>query len=262
MIVLPADHLIKDRAAFQATLRTAVAAARETGELVTIGIKPTWACPGFGYIEQGARVQLKDNPGGQAVYEVARFREKPNAELAERFLKQGNFRWNAGMFIWPLCAILGALQRHAAPLASFVEALHGGGDFATTLAERFPELPKISIDYAIMEKAKRVLVVEAAFDWDDVGSWTAIAKYLRHDTDENAANTERLTTQDAAGNIVYTTRPGMVGHQERGGEDQATGGEGAAGVAVMETLRTDDPAPGAGMMIGRRAAERAGHRFL
>jgi mannose-1-phosphate guanylyltransferase len=210
MIVLPADHLIKDRAAFQATLRTAVAAARETGELVTIGIKPTWACPGFGYIEQGARVQLKDNPGGQAVYEVARFREKPNAELAERFLKQGNFRWNAGMFIWPLCAILGALQRHAAPLASFVEALHGGGDFATTLAERFPELPKISIDYAIMEKAKRVLVVEAAFDWDDVGSWTAIAKYLRHDTDENAANTERLTTQDAAGNIVYTTRPGMV----------------------------------------------------
>ncbi len=210
MIVLPADHLIKDRQAFQATLRTAVAAARETGELVTIGIKPTWPCPGFGYIEQGSPVKLSDNPGGQAVNEVLKFREKPNPELAEQFLKQGHFRWNAGMFIWPLSAILAALQRHAPPLANFVEALHAGGDFTTILAERFPELPKISIDYAIMEKADRVLVVEAGFDWDDVGSWTAVAKYLRQDADDNSSNTERLTTQDAAGNIVFTTRPGQV----------------------------------------------------
>ena len=210
MIVLPADHLIEDRKAFQATLRTAVAAARETGELVTIGIKPTWACPGFGYIEQGEPVELEGENGGQAVYDVVRFREKPDADLAEQFLKQGNFRWNAGMFIWPLSAILSALERHAPTLATFVEALHAGGDFDSTVAERFPDLPKISIDYAIMEKADRVLVVEAGFDWDDVGSWTAVAKYLRKDADENASNTERLTAHDAAGNIVYTTRPGHV----------------------------------------------------
>jgi mannose-1-phosphate guanylyltransferase len=211
MIVLPADHLIQNKAAFQATLRTAVAAARETGELVTIGIKPTWACPGFGYIEQGAQVTLKDDPGGQPVYEVLKFREKPNPELAEQFLKQGHFRWNAGMFIWPLAAILTALERHAPALATFVEALHANSaDFAATLAQRFPELPKISIDYAIMEKADRVLVVEAGFDWDDVGSWTAVAKYLRQDAEENASNTERLTTQDAGGNIIYTTRPGQI----------------------------------------------------
>jgi len=210
MIVLPADHLIQDREAFQATLRTAVTAARETGELVTIGIKPAWACPGFGYIEQGAPVQLAGETGGQAVHEVVKFREKPDAELAEQFLKQGRFRWNSGMFVWTLCAILAALERHTPPLANFVAALHAGGDFATILAERFPELPKISIDYAILEKASRVLVVEADFDWDDVGSWTAVAKYLRHDADQNAANTERLTTLDAAGNIVYTTRHGHV----------------------------------------------------
>jgi len=210
MIVLPADHLIQDRKAFHATLRTAVTAARETGELVTIGIKPAWACPGFGYIEQGAPVQIEGETGGQAVHEVVRFREKPNAELAEQFFKQGHFRWNAGMFIWTLCAIVAALERHAPALGNFVAALHAGGDFATILAERFPELPKISIDYAIMEKAHRVLVVEAGFDWDDVGSWTAVAKYLRHDADQNAANTGRLTTLDAAGNIVYTTRPGQV----------------------------------------------------
>jgi mannose-1-phosphate guanylyltransferase len=210
MIVLPADHLIQDTKAFQDTLRTAVAAARETGELVTIGIKPTWACPGFGYIEQGAPVTLQAETGGQAIFDVVRFREKPDADLAEQFLRQGNFRWNAGMFIWPLSAILAALERHAQPLANFVNALHSGADFATTLAERFPDLPKISIDYAIMEKADRVLVVEAGFDWDDVGSWTAVAKYLRHDADENASNTGRLTIQDAGGNIVYTTRPGQV----------------------------------------------------
>jgi mannose-1-phosphate guanylyltransferase len=210
MIVLPADHLIKDRGAFQATLRTAVTAAQETGELVTIGIKPTWACPGFGYIEQGERVHLGNDKGGQPVFDVVNFREKPNPELAEQFLRQGNFRWNAGMFIWPLAAILAALQRHTPPLANFVEALHAGGDFATIVAERFPELPKISIDYAIMEKADRVLVVEAGFDWDDVGSWTAVAKYLRQDGDENASNSEALTIQDAAGNIIYTTRKGQI----------------------------------------------------
>src|SRR5260221_6301710 len=98
MIVLPADHLIKDTAGFQHTLRVAAAAAEETGELVTIGIKPTWACPGFGYIEQGERTSLSAKPEGPELFDVARFREKPSAELAETFLKQRNFRWNAGMF--------------------------------------------------------------------------------------------------------------------------------------------------------------------
>jgi mannose-1-phosphate guanylyltransferase len=210
MIVLPADHLIQNRKAFQDTLLTAVAAARETGELVTIGIKPTWPCPGFGYIEMGNPLTLQAKNPGQAVHEVVRFREKPNPELAEQFLRQGHFRWNAGMFIWPLCAILSALESHAPELASFVEALHAGGDFASTVASRFPELPKISIDYAVMEKAKRVLVVEAGFDWDDVGSWTAVAKYLQQDSAGNAANTGRLTAHDSTGNIVYTTRPAHV----------------------------------------------------
>ena len=208
MIVLPADHLIQDRAAFQATLLTAVTAANETGSLVTIGIKPTWACPGFGYIEEGATVAIEG--ATQPVHEVARFREKPNPQLAEQFFQQGNFRWNAGMFIWQLSSILGELTRHAAPLAEFVERLHASGDFAGVLASRFASLPKISVDYAIMEKAERVLVVEAGFDWDDIGSWPAVAKYLRQDDAGNAANTDRLTTQDARGNIVYTTRPVQV----------------------------------------------------
>src|SRR6516225_1100120 len=97
MLAFPADHVIADRTAFLATMKTAAAAAEETGALVTIGIKPTWACPGFGYIEQGEAVKLRGEDK-IAVHRVIRFREKPNVDLAESFLRKGNFRWNAGMF--------------------------------------------------------------------------------------------------------------------------------------------------------------------
>ena len=205
MIVLPADHLIKDVAGFQKTLRTAATAARQTGELVTIGIQPTWACPGFGYIEMGPAHAITDAKDGPAVHDVTRFREKPNAELAEQFLKQGNFRWNAGMFIWTIPAILSALRRHAPELGAFVSRVHAGEDFAKLLADVFPTLPKISIDYAILEKAGRVLMVESAFDWDDVGSWTALTKYLPDHGQGNVGNTD-ITTVEAHNNLVFSSQ--------------------------------------------------------
>lgn len=203
MIVLPADHLINDTAGFQKTLRAAAAAAQETSELVTIGIKPTWACPGFGYIEQGAPYHLASGLVEPPVFEVVRFREKPNAELAEQFLGQGNFRWNAGMFIWTVHAIVGAFNRHAPELGEFIGSIHGGTDLPKLLEEVFPKLPKISIDYAILEKAARVLVVESAFDWDDVGGWTAVAKYLANDAHGNQGNCT-VKTIDSANNIIFS----------------------------------------------------------
>jgi mannose-1-phosphate guanylyltransferase len=141
---------------------------------------------------------------------VVRFREKPNAELAETFLKQGNFRWNAGMFIWTIPAILSAFNRYAPALSEFIHRLHSASDFDATLQQQFPHLPKISIDYAIMEKAGRVLTVEAAFDWDDVGSWTAVAKYFAQDADGNASNTATVAS-DSAGNIVFSEKKAFVG---------------------------------------------------
>ncbi|MES2571330.1 MAG: sugar phosphate nucleotidyltransferase [Verrucomicrobiota bacterium] len=209
MIVLPADHVIQDTAAFQHTLQTAATAAQQSGDLVTIGIKPTWACPGFGYIEQGAPVALQGVSSGPAVYGVARFREKPSVELAESFLEKGNFRWNAGMFIWTIPAIVQALEKHAPALAEFVGAVRGSGDFDALLRDVFPTLPRISIDYAVLEKASRVLMVEAGFDWDDVGSWTAISKYLKSDGSGNSANTA-LKTLDAADNLVFSDQKTVV----------------------------------------------------
>ena len=203
MVVLPADHVIKDTAAFQQSLATAAFAAQEVGALVTIGIKPTWACPGFGYIEQGEPVRLRSELHASAdVRHVVRFREKPNAELAETFVRSGDFRWNAGMFVWAVPTVLSEFNRHAPELANFISQVSVPGRFEMVLRERFAALPKISFDYAIMEKADRVLVVEAAFDWDDVGSWQAVASYFKNDDEGNAANCD-ITALDSTNNIVF-----------------------------------------------------------
>lgn len=210
MIVLPADHVIRDTAGFQRDLAAAATAAEQTGALVTIGIKPTWACPGFGYIEVGEPVEMREMPEGTPpVYNVRRFREKPAPELAQVFFDQGDYRWNAGMFAWTLPAVLRELSGQIPVLADFVSQVRGAKDFTATLDEKFPHLPKISIDYAIMENAARVLVLEAGFDWDDVGSWIAVAGYLPKDEHENASNCQ-LTTLDARENIVFSDRPGAI----------------------------------------------------
>jgi mannose-1-phosphate guanylyltransferase len=209
MVVLPADHLIQDTEGFQRTLRVAVAGAEETGELVTIGIKPTWACPGFGYIEVGDRAALTAKPEGPEIFDVARFREKPSVELAESFLKQGNFRWNAGMFIWTVRAIMSAFNRHEPQLGEFIGQVRGSSDLVAILRDAFPSLPKVSIDYAVLEKAGRVLMVESGFDWDDIGSWTAIAKYLPSDAAGNVGNAT-LAAVDAHHNLVYSTEGKLI----------------------------------------------------
>src|SRR6266481_8306564 len=201
MLALPADHVIADRAAFQETMKTAAAAAEETGALITIGIKPTWACPGFGYIEQGEPVRLRSD-GKIAVHRVVRFREKPNVDLAESFLRKGNFRWNAGKFVWSVPTVLSEFNRHAPELADFISQLRAPGNLERVLCERFSKLPRISFDYAIMEKADRVLVVEASFDWNDIGSWRAVANYFKNDEHGNAAN-RIITALDSSNNNVF-----------------------------------------------------------
>ncbi len=202
MIVLPADHVIADRSAFQESLALAADAAEETGELVTIGIKPTWACPGFGYIEHGNPVHLRKRDDKNAIHRVLRFREKPNPDLAESFLRKGNFRWNAGMFVSSVPTVLSEFNRQAPELADFISQLRAPGNFEMVLRERFSKLPRISFDYAIMEKADRVLVVEASFDWDDIGSWRAVANYFQNDEHGNAANCA-VTAVDSTNNVIF-----------------------------------------------------------
>ena len=203
MLVLPADQLIQDEGAFRTCMADAVRVAHASSALVTIGIKPTWACPSYGYIERGRRAQVA-GVDHTIVYEVTRFREKPNPDLAEDFLRQGNFSWNAGMFIWSVSAVISELCRHRPELAKFVAEIRQTRDLKATIEAQFSTLPQISIDYALMEKASRVLNLEASFDWDDVGSWISVGKYLPTDGSGNATNQE-VTQIDCHGNIVFST---------------------------------------------------------
>jgi mannose-1-phosphate guanylyltransferase len=207
MLVLPADHVIRDTASFQRDLATAAQAAQELGALVTIGIRPTWACPGFGYIELGERAG--DFPDTTPIFNVKRFREKPAPELAQVFFDAGTYRWNAGMFAWTLPAVLRELSAQLPVLADFVAQVRTADDFQQALAEKFAVLPKISIDYAIMENADRVVMLDASFDWDDVGSWLAVAEYLPKDEQDNASNCA-VTALHARENIVFSNQPGTI----------------------------------------------------
>jgi mannose-1-phosphate guanylyltransferase len=209
MAVLPADHLIKDVTAFQSVLAGAFQAARASAALVTIGIKPTWACPGYGYIERGDRARVLGLASDLAAFEVARFREKPNPDLAEEFLRTGNFVWNAGMFVWSVPTVFTELTRCQPALASFVNELRTSRDLPGTLRAQFSRLPRISIDYALLERASRVLNIEATFDWDDVGSWLSVAKYLPADADGNATKGV-VTALRSHHNIVYSNLPSRI----------------------------------------------------
>lgn len=206
MIVLPADQLIRDQPSFHAVMRDAVATAEAADGLVTIGIRPSWPCPSYGYIERGPRASIPGLDCEHPPCEVVRFREKPSTELAAQFLEQGGFCWNAGMFVWSLPTVIRELSRHTPQLAEFISELRASRDPTATIAAQFPALTPISIDYALMEKASRVLNIEAEFDWDDVGSWISVAKYLGQDAHHNASNT-RLACIDAESNIVFNARP-------------------------------------------------------
>lgn len=183
LLVLPADHLISDQAAFGAAVAQARQLAAE-GWLVTFGIRPTAPETAFGYIEAGAAI-------GNGGHQVARFVEKPSRDKAETYLAAGNFTWNSGVFCFAAGAMLDALRAQAPELLAAVEATLAATDFAkpppVLAAEHFKRVPDISIDYAVMEKASKVAVVPASFDWSDIGSWNALAE---------------LTAADASGNRV------------------------------------------------------------
>jgi mannose-1-phosphate guanylyltransferase len=202
MMVLPSDQLIRDTAGYQAVMRDALATAALSSGLVTIGIRPTWACPSYGYVERGEPANLPGFTGSTTPFTVKRFREKPDPELAATFLASGGFSWNAGIFVWSLPTVIAELARHTPELAAFIAEIQHSTDHLATIASRFPALTPISIDFALMEHAQCVFNLEATFDWDDVGSWLSIAKYLTQDPSENSTNAP-LTVRDANHNIVF-----------------------------------------------------------
>ena len=207
MAVLPADHVIPNVDAFQRVLLDAFCVAESEPAIVTIGIQPTEPATGYGYIQVGA--PRSDSGVRTPVNQVVRFVEKPPKEKAEEYLRSGAYRWNAGMFIWSYRTIAEGLRQHQPVIWSACEgwqrAARSPETLAAVLAREYPTIPKISIDYALMEHARNVCVVDGAFGWDDLGAWTALARHLQSDSAGNCAVGD-LVSVDAARNIVFDAR--------------------------------------------------------
>jgi mannose-1-phosphate guanylyltransferase len=208
LAVVSADHVIRPVERFAAVLETAYEAlAARPCSLVTLGITPTSPATGFGYVQRGAPTEV------DGVAEAASFREKPDRATAEEYLASGQYLWNSGMFVWRARTVLDALADHlpesAEGLAKIVAA-PAGPERDAVLAEVFPTLPKISVDYAVLEPAAvepgRVLVADLDVDWLDVGSWPALAATLADDGAGNAVH-GLVVAVDSSGNIVFSDDP-------------------------------------------------------
>jgi mannose-1-phosphate guanylyltransferase len=215
MGVFPADHVIGDAKEYRRLLRPAIKSARE-GNLVVLGIKPRWAETGYGYIEfspgnfaHGGSAHGND-AGTLEPLPVKRFREKPDAATAARFVRKGNFYWNAGMFFWRASVLLEALRKFLPNTAALLDGLpaFGSRGFEKRVADVFPQCENISIDYAVLEKSPKVVGFAAGeFGWNDVGSWNAVYELARRDADSNVLLGDTLVEASSG---TYSHVPGKL----------------------------------------------------
>ena len=207
MLVLPADHAIRDEAGFAAAVAAGAELAAQ-GHLVTFAIAPTFPATGYGYLKMGAAIDA-----GRGQYRLDRFVEKPDLATAQGFLDQGGYAWNSGMFVFTpdtLLAAFAALQPEMLAAVKAALAPAAAGDAVRLDPEAFARAPSISIDYAIMEKAPNVASVVAGFDWNDVGDWQAVWSIAAQDGSGNAisGNAEAI---DSSGSLIHSDGPLVVG---------------------------------------------------
>ena len=211
MVVMPSDHVIRPAEKFRGAIRQAEAlVAAAPGRLVTFGIRPTYPAESFGYIQQGAPVPV--GPGEAPAHTVARFKEKPPAAVAAEYLAAGTYLWNAGIFVWKAATILTALaERQPECLAHLqrIAAAWDGPDRDRVFAEEFAAIKGTSIDYAVLETAPDVAVIEAPFGWDDLGGWSAVARQRGADDDGNTIVGRHLGV-DTRGTIVHSADGHLV----------------------------------------------------
>jgi mannose-1-phosphate guanylyltransferase len=189
MAVMPADHVIRPNEKFQASIRQAADLVdKSPGRIVTFGIKPTYPAEVFGYVHRGAPLQDSSRvaPGPGNAYAVRQFKEKPDAATAKNYVASGEYYWNAGIFVWRAATILEALRRHQPAMVQHLETIVDAWDrkgHDSVFSREFSAIKPISIDYAVMEHASDVVVIEVPFEWDDLGGWQSLGRLAG--TDEN-----------------------------------------------------------------------------
>jgi len=210
MVVMPADHVISPDEKFQEAIRQATALVDEQPErIVTFGIPPSYPAETFGYIERGEQL---GSGGAAPAHRVATFREKPDRQTAEQYLETGKFYWNSGIFIWKAKTILEALQERQPKMFAHLQAIAaawGKPNFDEVFQREFEAIEPISIDYAVMEQAKEVYVIEAPYDWDDLGNWQSLARLRGTDEQWNTIVGRHLGLE-TTGTIVRSSEDHLV----------------------------------------------------
>jgi len=183
LVVLPADHIIREKEIFQAALQSAALYADKEKGLVTIGIPPSRPETGYGYI------QIDETESEENIFKVLTFAEKPNYDTAVNFVASGDFLWNSGMFVWRADTILSEISLHMPELSKSLENIasaEGTSSFEKTLLDEYGQLRSVSIDYGIMEKSHKVFLTKGKFTWSDVGSWEEVHQLSHKDKNENS----------------------------------------------------------------------------
>ena len=210
MLVAPSDHWIIEKDKFTHDVNKAFKAASKEEILITLGIKPTFPNTGYGYIRFAEDDVLKNE---ENIFKVQKFAEKPTLRNAKKYLEEGNYLWNAGIFIWKTSVIINAFETYSKELFDLFkqgnEYYNKEGE-ESFIKETYPRAQNISVDYAILENSDKVYVIPAGFDWDDLGAWGALYGKLAKDENRNAVVNARLQPEGSKENMVYTHKNKVV----------------------------------------------------
>lgn len=205
IVVAPSDHWIENEAAFAQDVQLAFDFCETQDALMTLGINPTIPNTGYGYIEY-------DKSEAKPIKKVNQFREKPDYKTAKSFISQGNFLWNAGIFVWSSQSVIKAFQKNQPALFELFEKglpVYNTSDEIQFIEENYVKAENISVDYAIMEQSENVYVLPASFDWSDLGTWGSLYDELPKDQNNNVVVNSRVLAKDSKGNIIRT-KPGKI----------------------------------------------------
>jgi mannose-1-phosphate guanylyltransferase len=216
--IFPSDHVVSNPKRFAEVMEKAIRLASAGENIIVLGVKPTRAETGYGYIERGSLTEREETPKGFApitVHRVRRFREKPDAHTAEGFLAAGNFVWNGGIFLWSAQTLANAVREHIPEMAEPLDAIaaaYGTAEFEAVFAKEYPKCENISVDYAILERRSvkgeqrsNIFCLPADFGWNDLGSWASLHEHLGTSDRDNVMDgqTTGLFAIQSAGNYVY-----------------------------------------------------------
>ena len=210
IVVTPSDHIVTNVQEFQRVITDCMAFTADSDAIVTLGMKPTRPETGYGYIQADLSAPSLRNKG---IFRVDSFREKPDLQTAEQYIKKNSYFWNAGIFIWNVSTIVNAFRVYQPRMAKLFESLlpiYGTPEEQEVINEQFPKCENISVDYAIMEKAEEIFVCPADFGWSDLGTWGSLLTQSKRDLYGNALIGENISLFESRGCIVHSTQEKKV----------------------------------------------------